>query len=84
MTDFWLLVKCTTASLFPLELREILKCSALTGAHRIEVTSGAGVGEHSRVGGWSGGWDREVDCLWWRKRMVLPWNPALCFWVPVG
>ena len=51
MFDLWLLVEAPAASLFPLELREVLKGPLLRRADRVEIVCRIGVGEDGAVGG---------------------------------
>ena len=53
MFDLWFLVKGAAASLFPLELREVLKGPLLHRADRVEIVRRIGVREDGAVGGWS-------------------------------
>ena len=80
--DLWVPIESPGARLFPSHLRKVLESPLRTGPHRVEKPSGIGVGDCCTVGGRSGGWDGRAG--WLLGRMMNSWNPALCFWVPVG
>ena len=71
MAHLWVSVKGPGPSFFPLQGWKVLKCSARAWPHRIGPA-------------WDGnrGIYRELWLL--LRGPVLPWNPALCLWVPVG
>ena len=77
--DLWFCIESLGAGLFSLEVWEVLECPSGARASGVEEAGGIGVGDSSTKGGRSG-------CWYWRvhlRRLVNPWNPALCLRVPL-
>ena len=93
MLDLWLPVECPHPTLFPQELREVLKSLSRAGTKEIRELSCPRIGDFCRIGGRRGGWDGRVhsslhwavpvklaDTLW----LVDPWDPPLSLRVPLS
>ena len=91
--DLWLPVKCPHPTLFPQELREVLKSLSRAGTKEIRELSCPRIGDFCRIGGRRGGWDGRVhSSLDWPVPVELahtlwlvdPWDPPLGLWIPGG
>ena len=72
MAHLWVLIEGPGPSFFPLKAREVLKHSTWAWPHRIGPV-------------WDDYWRVDLGLLLLLLRgPVLPWNPALCLWVPLG
>ena len=71
MSDFWVLIEGAAATFLSFQLGKELKRSARAWPHRIGPARDGNRGIY-----------RELWLL--LRGPVLPWNPALCLWVPDG